>query len=406
MLILQIQFFKHFLTWTKTGKLNLDVSFRLEPREQNKILGQIRDLDGLAHFEDEYLSALADGESLQNQLGRLRNGHKIAGHFRVSDCYRAACGNLFLEDWNNTSVASEYIPEAHRNEFCTTLHLECANEQLCCALRNAHHTGWPNRLICGNHGKIVDSVLSRCTGDVPGPENVGFDRSEDVPLHQRNMLVGGCMIHNRRVIVLHHPFQSDTAGDTADLWVKSYVREAFSHLSVNMEKGSLRLIETHNGKRTEGSDLPADLRPDRARSTRHHDNPSLNALPNPVHIKLHGLSTEQILYSNLSDLLAQFRALDKLPQTRHHLVFHLGIGGELQNAHHLRSRRGGNRNEHSLDGVLLHQCFEGLSRSHHPLAIQHEPNFSWIVIDNAYDIAHQGLVLPRLPPQSPSCAPR
>src|ERR1035437_591028 len=35
MLIIQIQFFEHFLTWTKTGKLNLDVSFRLEPREQN-----------------------------------------------------------------------------------------------------------------------------------------------------------------------------------------------------------------------------------------------------------------------------------------------------------------------------------------------------------------------------------
>src|ERR1017187_966097 len=370
MLILQIQFFEHFLAWTKTGKLNLDVSFRLEPREQNKILGQIRDPDGLAHFEDEYLSTLADRESLQNQLGRLGNGHKIAGHFRVSDCYRAACGNLFLEDWNNTSVASEYIPEAHRNKFGSALHLERANEQLCCALRRAHHTGRPNRLICGNHDKIVDSMLGRRTGDVPGPEDVGFDGSEDVPLHQRNMLVGGCMIQNRRVIILHHPFQSATAGDTADLWVKSYVWEAFSHLSVNMEKGSLRLIETNNGKRMEGSDLPTDLRPNRTGSARHHDNPPLNALPNPVHIKLHGLSTEQILYGNLSDLLAQFRALDKLPQTWHHLVFHLGTAGELQNAHHLRSRRGGDRNEHSLDGVLLYQCSERISRSQYPLTLQ------------------------------------
>src|ERR1039457_7394003 len=140
MLILQIQFFKHFLTWTKTGKLNLDVSFRLEPREQNKILGQIRDLDGLAHFEDESLSTLADRESVQNQLGSLRNGHKIACHFRVSNCHRAACGNLFLEDWNNTSVASEYISEAHRNKSCSTFQLERANEQLCSALRSAHRS--------------------------------------------------------------------------------------------------------------------------------------------------------------------------------------------------------------------------------------------------------------------------
>ena len=143
-----------------------------------------------------------------------------------------------------------------------------------------------------------------------------------------------------------------------------------------MEKGSLRLIETHNGKRTEESDLPADFRPDRARSARHHDNPPLNALPNPVQVKMHWLSTEQILYSNLSDLLAQFRALDKFPQTRHHLVFHLGIGGELQNAHHLRSRRSRKRDEQSLNGVLLHQCFEGISRSQYPHSMQGKSNFA------------------------------
>ena len=66
------------------------------------------------------------------------------------------------------------------------------------------------------------------------------------------------MKQNRRAMVLHNPFQSAAVGDTADLWVKSYVWKALSHLSVNMEKGSLRLIETHNGKRTEGSDLPGD----------------------------------------------------------------------------------------------------------------------------------------------------
>ena len=35
MLILQVQFFIQFLAWAKPGILNLDVSFRLEPREKN-----------------------------------------------------------------------------------------------------------------------------------------------------------------------------------------------------------------------------------------------------------------------------------------------------------------------------------------------------------------------------------
>jgi len=51
-------------------------------REQDKILGKIRDLDGLTHFENEDLSTLADGESLQNQLSCLGMVIKIASHFR------------------------------------------------------------------------------------------------------------------------------------------------------------------------------------------------------------------------------------------------------------------------------------------------------------------------------------
>src|ERR1035441_10488254 len=144
------------------------------------------------------------------------------------------------------------------------------------------------------------------------------------------MLVGGCVIEYRRVIVLHYPFQSATAGDTSNLRVKSQIREALGHLSVQMKKGSFRRIETHYGKRTEVSDLSADLRPDRTGGACHHDNPPLNALPNHVQVKMHGFSTEQIFYSNLSDLFAQFRALDQFSQTRHHLVFHFGASGELQ----------------------------------------------------------------------------
>ena len=163
-----------------------------------------------------------------------------------------------------------------------------------------------------------------------------------------------------------------------------------------MEKGSLSLIETHNGKRAEVSDLPADLRPDRTRGARHHDDTPLNALANPVQVKMHWLSTEQIFYRNLSDLLAQFRTLDKLSQTRHHLVFHSGIGGVLQNAHHLRSRSGGNRDKHSLDGVLSHQFSKRTSRSQYPHPMQGQPDFAYIVIDNATDITHQIRVLPQL----------
>ncbi len=153
------------------------------PESRIRFLARSTILTGCAHFENEYLSALADRESLQDQLGRLRNGHKIAGYFRMSDSYRAACGNLFLEDWNNTTVASKYISEAHRNKLGTSFYLQCANQQLCDALCSAHHAGWPHRLVRGNHDKIVDSVLSRRTGNIPRAEDVRFDSSEDVFFH-------------------------------------------------------------------------------------------------------------------------------------------------------------------------------------------------------------------------------
>jgi len=63
------------------------------------------------------------------------------------------------------------------------------------------------------------------------------------------------------VISVASPFLKCHGWRYCDLRVKSYVWEASGHLSFNMEKGSLRLIETHYGKRTEGRDLPADSDP-------------------------------------------------------------------------------------------------------------------------------------------------
>ena len=177
------------------------------------------------------------------------------------------------------------------------------------------------------------------------------------------------------------------------------------HLSAQVEEWSLRFIEADESKRAEAGDLTAELRSNRARSASHHHNFSLDALANAVLVQMHRPSAEYVFDSHIPDLLVQLRALNEVPQTRHHLVLRSGIEGQLQNAHHLRPGRGGNRDQHSLDGVRSHHLCEGFSSSEHRLPLQDHVSLQRIVIDEAHDLTLQRLVLAKLPQQCLPCYP-
>jgi len=70
-----------------------------------------------------------------------------------------------------------------------------------------------HRFIGGNHNKVFNPVLGRRKGDLPRAEDVVLDSCEDMLLHHRNMLIGGGVVQNRRLILLHHTSQVIGARD-------------------------------------------------------------------------------------------------------------------------------------------------------------------------------------------------
>src|SRR5947209_5255271 len=70
--------------------------------------------DGLAHLQDGDPSrGFRQRGRLEDQLYRLRDGHEVAGHFRVRHPDGAARGDLPLEERDDTAVGPEDVAESH-----------------------------------------------------------------------------------------------------------------------------------------------------------------------------------------------------------------------------------------------------------------------------------------------------
>src|SRR5690606_38228608 len=77
---------------------DVDVLVRPQTGETDEVDGEVEDLHGFAHVEDEDLAALAHASRLQDELAGLGDGHEIAAHLRVRDRDRPALLQLLAED--------------------------------------------------------------------------------------------------------------------------------------------------------------------------------------------------------------------------------------------------------------------------------------------------------------------
>jgi len=203
-----------------------------------------------------------------------------------------ACGYLFLEDWHNAAVAPKHVAKAHRHKSSACLLLKRPDHQLRYPLGGSHDACWTYCLIGGDHDKVFDAVLGRGEGYLPGTEDIVLDGCEDVPLHHGNMLIGGGVIYDRRLKLLHYAPDVIGVRDIADFRMKDEVREGFAQLSVYLKERRLRLIEADQSKRAERCNLAADLRANRAGGAGDHDDFSLNPFPNRPLVQAHGISAQ------------------------------------------------------------------------------------------------------------------
>src|SRR6266702_1266184 len=153
-------------------------------------------------------------------------------------------------------------------------------------------------------------MLIRRASDIPSAEDIGLYGSKYVLFHQWHMFVCGGVVQNGRTITLHDAIKRLWGIDCADLSMKSEVGKELRHLPVKIEERGFCLVETDESAGTKSRHLSADFGAYRTRGARYHDNPSLDAFAYPFKFKPHWLPSQQIFYSNISDLFAQVRVLE------------------------------------------------------------------------------------------------
>ena len=103
-----------FLARTQASVLNLNI---IRSTEEDHALGEIGNLHGLAHVEDEDLTTVAHGASLEDELAGLGDEHEVTDDFRIGDCDGTAFFDLTFEEWDDRAVGTEDVAKAGGDEL-------------------------------------------------------------------------------------------------------------------------------------------------------------------------------------------------------------------------------------------------------------------------------------------------
>ena len=103
-----------FLARTQAGVLNLNI---LRSTEEDHALGEVGNLHGLAHVENEDLTSVAHGAGLEDELAGLGDEHEITDDLWIGDGDGTALFNLTFEEWDDGAVGTEDVTEAGGDEL-------------------------------------------------------------------------------------------------------------------------------------------------------------------------------------------------------------------------------------------------------------------------------------------------
>src|ERR1700722_16732210 len=153
------KFFKKFLAVSQTGEANVGV--QPDPtREANECFGDVQDAHRAAHFEQERVPMVSDGESLQNQGHRFVRRHEETRYLRMSDGKRMVLAELLLQDRDHASVRPQHITKTH-GDATHGPRRAAGNHQFPDSLGGAHDVDRIDGLIRRNKDEARATVFFR-----------------------------------------------------------------------------------------------------------------------------------------------------------------------------------------------------------------------------------------------------
>ena len=227
-------------------------------REPDHALGEVADVDRLAHLEHEHLAALDEHRRLQHELHRLVHAHEEPRHAGVRDGDRTTGRDLARERRDDAAAAPEHVAEPHRAEP-GALGRTGEDDLLARPLRRAHHARGPHRLVGRDEHEPLDVDGDRGVDHVAGADDVRGDGLARVVLEQGHVLVRRGVEHDVGPVPAEHVEDHVAVADVGEHLHRRRVEPSRGVVEVG-----LVVVEQHEPCGLELRDLTGDLAADRA----------------------------------------------------------------------------------------------------------------------------------------------
>ena len=172
------------------GDLDVHVDAGLVPGEADHALGELVDVDLLAHLEREHAPSARDGGGGEHESDRLVGAHEVAGHRGVGDGDRPARPDLALERRDHAAATPEDVAEPHRAVRRVQRRVP-QHDLLGDPLRRRHHAARRGGLVGGDADEVGAGGADTRVDDVRRSGDVREDRFARVLFEDGHVLVRG-----------------------------------------------------------------------------------------------------------------------------------------------------------------------------------------------------------------------
>ncbi len=250
---------------------HLDILIGNVAAQSYKRARQVVNVHRLAHVQNEHLAARRKRARLQHEPDRLGNRHEITFDISVRHSHWPAFVYLAQERRNYRARRTEHVAEPHRSHLHIAVGRARLHKHFRKPLGRAHYVGGIDRLVGGNKHKPLYARLLALLDYVFRAEHVVFYRLGRRNFHHRHMLVRRGMEHRFGLILFKHGGELVRLAHSAHYERIPRGVVLFVELLVDGEHAVFVLVENDEVLAPEIKRLTAQLRADRPRAARYHN---------------------------------------------------------------------------------------------------------------------------------------
>ena len=244
--------------------------------------------------------------------------------------HRTAVFDLLTKDRDHASIASQHVPEADCSILCRRYLGEHLDDHLADSLRSSHYIRRTDRLVCRDQNHLLHMELIRGACHIICTEHIVLDCLVRAVLHKRNVLVSRRVVYDIRMVCLENILDALLITHRCDQRLQIEFRIIL--LQFKLYIISIVFIDINNDQlfRIMKRHLTADLASDGTASAGHNDHFAGDVISDLLHMKIHRLSSKEILDTYIPQHRDVDLLIDHLVDARQYLDLARGLLTNLQ----------------------------------------------------------------------------